>query len=220
MGEAQTQLIGAEVEDQQKGEKTAEPETEIAGARVEERPPITVEAQLVQEPETQAGVEEARAEMSEQPVTSGLEQKLDKLLDVMSQFVLLQMQSEPRQAGPMSQVRQSKSSVSKSTSSKSSEAGAEGTHQRRTTAQTEERINQAINAIMDYNSTPDLPHDLKWAITINTLKSFVKSQRKIEQILEERRTAIEAHHQVQQIDPARQNLRHRGKRSVTEVIQI
>lgn len=52
------------------------------------------------------------------------------------------------------------------------------------------------------------------------LKSFVKSQRKIEEILDEKKAAIEAHHQVQQIDPARQNLKHRGKRNVTQVNQI
>jgi hypothetical protein len=220
MAADEVQLIEVELERQQQGEPTAEPGTEMAGAEGEERLPIMVEAQLVQQPEIQAGMEEAREEGQKQPVTSGLEQKMDKLLDVMSQFVTMQMQSDPRQSGRMRQASSAKPAIAKSELSKPSEVRVKGKGQRMSRSQTETRINQAINAIMEYNSTPDLPHDLKWAITINTLKSFVKSQRKIEQILGERRAAIEAHHQVQQIDPAKHNLKHRGKRSVTEVIQI
>ncbi len=36
-------------------------------------------------------------------------------------------------------------------------------------------INAAVDAIMAYNNAQEL-HDLKWAITINTLKSFSKNQ--------------------------------------------
>lgn len=222
-GLTEVQLEGAEVEAEQQVE--AAQETEMARAEVAESPPITVEAQLVQEQEESVEGAEARAERPEQPLTSGLEQKMDKLLDVMTQFVTLQLQPELRQSGRMSQARldkPAKSATARSDGSEPSKVGGKGKveRERMSPSQTEERILQAIEAIMHYNSQPDLPHDLKWAITINTLKSFVKSQRKIEQIMAERRAAIEAHHQVQQIDPAKHNLKHRGKRSVTEVIQI
>ena len=99
------------------------------------------------------------------------------------------------------------------------------------TGEDEATINAAIDAIMAHNDAQVL-HDLKWAITINTLKAFSKNQRIIERILGkgkdnpdidrivgEREAEIEAHHQQHQIQPGHNN-RHKRKRKVGDVIQV
>ncbi len=89
---------------------------------------------------------------------------------------------------------------------------------RRSKTETDHILERAISAIMDWNDAPDRTHDLKWAITINALKAFVKSQAKIERTLQERRAEIAQHHAKHQIDPGKHNLRHRGKATIDQVI--
>lgn len=72
---------------------------------------------------------------------------------------------------------------------------------------------------MAYNDAEARLHNQKWAITINALKSWVKSQPKIMQALEARKEEIAQHHQ-HQIDPISHNYKHRGKRKIDKVIQI
>lgn len=80
-------------------------------------------------------------------------------------------------------------------------------------------IDTWIQAIMDYNDAPDRRHDEKWAITISLLKSAGGSQPRIEKTLKER-TDVHEHHQKHQINPEKHNLKHRGKRKITDVISV
>jgi hypothetical protein len=93
------------------------------------------------------------------------------------------------------------------------------------------RINQAIDAIFAFNNAPGRRHDDKWAIGINTLKAFVKSQeaivaaiggrnRKGELVQGSRQLEIEEHHQKHQIDPDKHNYKHRGKLRVDQVVAL
>ena len=164
------------------------------------------------------------------PPATGLETKLDRLVDVMTQFMEWQMHSQPATATPSTPPPTARPTLPRkpdgiptgeaAAPSAQVDAGSAALSPRRKSSETDDRINRVIDAIIKHNSTPELPHDEKWAITINALKSFVKSQRKLEQRLTERRPEIDAHYQQQQIDPATQNLRHRGKRQLTDVIDI
>jgi hypothetical protein len=80
-------------------------------------------------------------------------------------------------------------------------------------------IDNWIRAIMEYNDTADRRHDDKWAVTISLLKSIGGSQPRIEKTLKER-VDIGEHHQKHQIDPDKHNLKHRGKRKITDVITV
>jgi hypothetical protein len=93
------------------------------------------------------------------------------------------------------------------------------------------RINRAIDAIFAYNDAPGRRHNEKWAIGINTLKAFVKSQeaivaaiggrnRKGELVQGSRQLEIEQHHQKHQIDPDKHNYKHRGKLRVDQVVGL
>jgi hypothetical protein len=91
---------------------------------------------------------------------------------------------------------------------------------RATGGKSREIINAAIDAIMAYNNTPDRLYDQKWAISINALKEYSKSQYTIQQILNERRDEITAHHAQHQIDSIKHNHRHKGKYKITEIIPL
>lgn len=89
-----------------------------------------------------------------------------------------------------------------------------------TKPETIKRVNQAIDAIINYNNAPERLHDQKWAITINALKSWVSSAPTIMEVLDERKSEIDHHHHRHQIDPSKHNYRHRGKRKIEDVIII
>lgn len=91
---------------------------------------------------------------------------------------------------------------------------------RRSKSETDDILERAIQAIMDWNNTSDRRHDDKWAITINTLKSFTKSQRKIEGVLLKRQQEIAQHHAEHDIDPRKHNLRHRRKAAIEQLIKL
>lgn len=65
---------------------------------------------------------------------------------------------------------------------------------RASSTESTDRLNQAIDTIIAYNNAEGRLHDQKWAITINALKSWVKSQPKIVQALEARKEEITQHH--------------------------
>ncbi len=186
------------------------------------------------------------AEPLNQPVTSGLESKIDGLVGVMTQFIqmqMAQMQSSAAQsvpgapvpASPPARQTPAKTPPVQQTPVKppTTEQGEseEPPKRRYKTGADEATINAAINAIMAHNDTKEL-HDLKWAITINTLKTFSKNQRVIERILGkgkdnpnierivgEREQEIEQHHQRHQIGAGHNN-RHKRKRKIGDVIQL
>jgi soluble cytochrome b562 len=144
---------------------------------------------------------------------SPLEQKIDRLVTVMETFVMAQL----NQTQSVSSDRKS------STTPKAERTSSEVSPTPRTRASSTDstdKLNQAIDAIMAYNNAEGRLHDQKWAITINALKSWVKSQPKIMQALEARKEEISQHHLHHQIDPISHNYKHRGKRKIDEVIQI
>ncbi|MDX2241110.1 MAG: protelomerase family protein [Leptolyngbyaceae cyanobacterium bins.302] len=182
-------------------EEVEEPESALPIAKHEE-------TQIKSDPEVQETV-----------VSTGLEAKIDKLVDVMTQFIQVQMQSSPvPQSVPpkpvASRIVQTQEQEAKDTTSQE-----QPERRRRRSNETDEIIHQAIYAIMQYNDQASR-HDEKWAITINALKAFAKSQRKIEMILQDRKEEIKQHHDKHQIDPERHNLKHRGKHKIEEIIRV
>ncbi|NET40070.1 MAG: hypothetical protein F6K19_50375 [Cyanothece sp. SIO1E1] len=83
-----------------------------------------------------------------------------------------------------------------------------------------ENVNQAIDAIFAHNNHPGRLHDEKWAISINALKAFCSSQKRILEVLELRQAEIDAHHSQHQIDSDKHNLRHRRRRTIDQVISL
>ncbi|NET39297.1 MAG: hypothetical protein F6K19_46240, partial [Cyanothece sp. SIO1E1] len=83
-----------------------------------------------------------------------------------------------------------------------------------------ENVNQAIDAIFAHNNHPGRLHDEKWAISINALKAFCSSQKRILEVLELRQKEIDAHHKQHQIEPDKHNLRHRRRRTIDQVISL
>jgi hypothetical protein len=100
----------------------------------------------------------------------------------------------------------------------SAEERVQAVRPRATSGKSREIINAAIDAIMDYNNTPDRLYDQKWAISINALKEFSRSQYTIQQVLSERRDEIADHHEQHQIDATKHNHKHKGKHKITDVI--
>lgn len=158
---------------------------------------------------------------TEASLSPGLEGQIGALVTTMNRFMELQMNQavKPPAAFPKRTDVVSKPVASSNAVSTGSTDSPQKTR-RTSTTQVDETIANAINAIMNWNDAPDRLHDDKWAITINGIKSFTPSQRKITQALQDRAEAINAHHQKHQIDPAKHNLRHRGKTNITEVIKL
>jgi hypothetical protein len=144
---------------------------------------------------------------------STLEQKFDRLVDVLESFVQVQLQKQ-QPATPTTGSRKEERVKGKSDRHSPSPAT------RASSSQNTGRLNQVIDAIFSYNNQPDRLHDDKWAITINALKAFVKSQPKVMQVLESRKEEIEQHHLHHQINPSTHNYRHRGKRRIEEIIIV
>jgi hypothetical protein len=96
------------------------------------------------------------------------------------------------------------------------------THKPRTRNPTKtnvQKANSVINAIMNYNDAPNRLNTDKWAITQNTLRTWINSIATIKRVLNDRQTEINRHHAKHQITNANtHNLRHRHKRKINEVI--
>jgi hypothetical protein len=144
------------------------------------------------------------------PPLSPLEAKLDTLVETMQTFIQIQMQAGP--ANPQPRPRRALNLATEGVDY------AEMPRPRRSRAESDHLLHQAIDQIMQWNDTPGRPHEEKWAITINALKSVIQSQAKILRILDQRQEEIKAHHAKHQINPDKHNYRHRGKRSVIEIL--
>jgi hypothetical protein len=175
----------------------------------------------------------------EQPIANGLESKLDKLLDVMAQFVQFQLQAQtPQIQQPIEQkaiaqpglatvaitVLESEPTTQPAIADQmidtAEKANTEESKPRKyKTGEADAIANQAIDAIMQHNNQTNQIQDLKWAITINGLKNFTSNQRVIERIMQERKDEIDAHHQLHQLLPDH-NHRHKRKRKIGDVIQL
>ena len=90
---------------------------------------------------------------------------------------------------------------------------------RKNSAEVEQRVNGAIDAIIHHNDQQAEIHSDKWEISINALKAFGASQRAIYRHMELRQEEITAHHAKHEIKPGHNLRQHRGK-AITEVIQL
>lgn len=147
-----------------------------------------------------------------------LETKIDTLVNAIAQLVELQTQAltAPTPATtPKSQTRQ------QATVTTSARVEVEGQPERkyRPRGENQELVDQAIDKIIEHNDNAQR-HDEKWAITINALKAFVRSQHAITRGLAARTQEIQEHHTKHQIDAAKHNLRHRGKTKIENVIAL
>ncbi|MEP0872812.1 telomere resolvase [Trichocoleus desertorum AS-A10] len=214
-------------------ESTDEDETEMAQA-------IETALEPLKESEVSQPIQSAESINNlslEQPTADGLESKLDKLIDVMAQFVQFQLQAQTpqtQQATEQNAIAQSNSGPRATAPEMeaisqpaiaiqdrdTAEREAEASKPRRyKTGEADAIANQAIDAIMAHNNLPNQLHDLKWAITINGLKNFSTNQRVIERIMQERKAEIDAHHQLHQLLPGH-NHRHKRKRKIGDVVRL
>jgi hypothetical protein len=160
----------------------------------------------------------------QQPVISGLEAKLDKLLDVMALFVQAQTQEKAKSKNwAIAPASHTPSTTPQPQSFNGEVPGGDSLQRSRPrkykTGEATTTINAAINAIIQHNDQPGLPHNDKWAITINGLKNFSTNQRAIERIMFERKDEIANHHSKHQLQP-RHNDRHKRKHKINDVIQL
>jgi hypothetical protein len=154
------------------------------------------------------------------PIASGLEAKLDQLVEVMAQFIQFQMHNQQTPPPANAPIPKPVPSMPLSQSTTLTEPPAREDKPRKyKTGAAEAIVHAAIDAIMHHNNQPNQPHDLKWEITINGLKNFTANQRVIERIVADRRAEIDAHHHQHQIQSGH-NHRHKRKRKLHEVIQM
>jgi hypothetical protein len=176
--------------------------------------------------------------VEEAPTPSGLEEKLEKLIDVMAQFLSLQMAqatapkpSPPKKSPPPTDASPSKAAIKEAAISDKQEAVSESaptaianddkpSRSPRHSPEAEAAINSAINALIAHNNKTEL-HDLKWFISINSVKELVshltKSQRLVQKVMVSRQQEIDSHHSQHQLEP-NHNHRHKQKRRVGDVI--
>lgn len=178
-----------------------------------------------------------------QAIASPTDTKIDRLIETMEKFVEAQMAAlaqsiqTPQPTKPTKTARMIPTPAIAHESSTTGETPKGAQRETRSPqtrtgpAETAQRINCAINAIIAYNDAPGRKHTDKWAIGINTLKAFVKSQeaivhaiggrnRKAEEVQGTRQLEIDAHHQKHQIDPNRHNYYHRGKQTIVQALQL
>jgi hypothetical protein len=178
--------------------------------------------------------------VEEAPTPSGLEEKLEKLIDVMAQFLSLQMAqatapkpSPPKKSPPpkdapappseaaITDVAISDKQAAVSESAPTAIANDDKpSRSPRHSPEAEAAINSAINALIAHNNKTEL-HDLKWFISINSVKELVshltKSQRLVQKVMVSRQQEIDSHHSQHQLE-LNHNHRHKQKRKVGDVI--
>jgi len=208
---------------------------------VEEDVPMQSEITETQ-PELDATESDASEITPAPAIASPQDSKIDQLINAIAQLVEVQtavLQAQVNSPATPARVTKPKTTQVDSQVTAPTQATETGTdeeetsspRQRARTAETTERIHQAIDAILAYNNAPDRKHTEKWAIGINTLKAFVKSQeaiiaviggrnRKGETIQGTRQKEIQLHHQKHQLDPDKHNYVHRGKVKIQDVIQL
>ncbi|MBE9011050.1 hypothetical protein IQ250_12615 [Pseudanabaenaceae cyanobacterium LEGE 13415] len=214
-----------------------QPQAELTSTEIEADVPM--QPQVV---ETQPELDEAELNTTT-AIATPQDLKFDQLLDAIAQLVEVQKVlipaltqaplTQPTKAlkGRKQLTQQSESTAPDKVKQETETNQREGLRQRAGAAETGDRLNRAIDAIIEYNNQPGRKHNEKWAIGINTLKAFVKSQeaivaaiggknRKGELIEGTRQQEIQQHHQQHQIDPDKHNYVHRGKMRIDDVVNI
>jgi len=166
----------------------------------------------------------SNSQVTEEPLppaaATPLESKLDQLLDVMTAFVQGQINQQPQAGAKKQAIAQIPAVPSPQPLAQSpSEPTTPEKPRKYKTGETDALINQAIDAIIQFNDTPHRAHEMKWAITINGLKNFSLNQRAIQKIIEQRKDEIDNHHAKHQLT-IRHNDRHKRRMKITDIINI
>lgn len=189
-------------------------------------------SQLLENSDTEEAKQQAEPiePLQKEPeATTTLEQKLDRLTDSLTELIPLMGQMvqgvlQPTQKRSSTNVTVPNQERSQSTESEQYTATSKKERKNSTKPETIQKINWAIDAILAYNNEADRLQTEKWAITINLLKELgILSVPTIEEVIGEggsRRTELDEHYKRHQIDPAKQNYNHRGKRKITDIISI
>jgi Telomere resolvase len=172
---------------------------------------------------------DSQPELDDIEIATPQDSKIDHLLQAISQLVEVQTALIPTLAqAQSSSTRAAKPLTALDTDHEQPEVAP---RQRADIAETRDRINQAINSIIQYNNQPGRKHQEKWAIGISSLKSFVKNQeaivavvggknRKGELVTGTRQQDIQLHHHHHQIEPDKHNYVHRGKTKISDVVPL
>ena len=84
----------------------------------------------------------------------------------------------------------------------------------------EEDVHRAIDAIIQFNNQPDLPHKDKWHIGVSALRRITeRGDSVIKRVLDTRATEIQQHHAVHQIG-SRHNSKGKDYPSINEIISL
>lgn len=167
------------------------------------------------------------------PPPSVLEATLDRLADVLDRFLDFQIaqantpkspspkKSSPPKEAPPSPSGEADGAVSEAAPLANSEE-AQPPRSQRNSPEAEAAINSAISSLMAHNDKTEL-HDLKWFISINSVKELVshltKSQRLVQKVMGLRQQEIDSHNSKHQLEPTH-NHRHKKKRKVSDVISL
>ena len=111
-----------------------------------------------------------------------------------------------------------KSESISSTSLPKSESSSRKISQKSQLAQ--EDVNRAIDAIIQFNNQPDLPHKDKWHIGISALRKLTdRGDSVVKRVVESRTDEIQQHHSLHQIGP-RHNSKGKDYPSILEIISL
>jgi hypothetical protein len=168
---------------------------------------------------------QSRPELDEIAIATPQDSKIDDLLQAISHLV------EVQTALIQAQAQSTKSADPRIALNTDHEQPEVAPRQRVSLSETSNRLNQAIDAIIQYNNQPSRKHQEKWAIGISSLKAFVKNQeaivavvggknRKGELITGTRQQEIQLHHQQHQIEPDKHNYLHRGKTKIIDIFTL
>ncbi|MDX2239843.1 MAG: protelomerase family protein [Leptolyngbyaceae cyanobacterium bins.302] len=147
----------------------------------------------------------------------GLHQQVNELRGLIEQMQKMIQSPAPT---PANQVKKVDRSIAADPSAPESPTPEQPTRDRASRyGHAPDEINRAIDAIIAYNDNQPL-HDLKWAISLNAIRSYVNAPNAIEKVLKERAQELADHHQKHQLDPVKHNLRHRRKRQISHMIHL
>ena len=160
------------------------------------------------------------------PPPSVLEATLERLADVLDRFLDFQIAQDNAPKSPSPKKSSPPKETPPSPSTKVEEAltdkDATPPRSQRNSPQAEAAINSAISSLMAHNDKTEL-HDLKWFISINSVKELVshltKSQRLVQKVMGLRQQQIDSHNSKHQLEPTH-NHRHKKKRKVGDVISL
>ena len=196
-------------------------------------PSVEVFLQPDDEPDPEPPVESPSPPVEEAPPPSVLEATLERLADVLDRFLDFQMAQanapqspSPKKSSPPKEAIPTPSEAMEEAVSEAAPLAnsdeAQPPRSQRNSPEAEAAINSAISSLMAHNDKTEL-HDLKWFISINSVKELVshltKSQRLVQKVMASRQQEIDPHNSKHQLEPTH-NHRHKKKRKVGEVISL